>query len=439
MFYHIEIWGCQMNEHDAEILSGMLEQIGYRKTEVLSQADVIILYTCCVREKAEHKVFARLGQLKKYKTTNPNLLIAVGGCMAQQPEMGEDIRVRAPYVDLVFGTHNIHRLPQLLEEAKDAEVTLIEVWDREREIVENLPASRMNKLKAYVTIMYGCNNFCSYCIVPYVRGRERSREPEEIIKELKELASNGFKEIMFLGQNVNSYGKDLARPVDFADLLLQADAIPGLERIRYMTSHPRDFTEKLINTIAGSQKICEHFHLPIQAGSNRILKLMRRGYTKESYLELIAKVREAVPQATLTTDIIVGFPGETDEDFADTLEVITKARFDQAYTFIYSPRKGTPAAEMPDQVPQEVKKERFQKLLDLQNRISWELNQQMLGKIEEVLVEGTSKTDPAKLSGRTRGNKIVIVDGPEELIGHVIKVKIEEAQTWSLQGKIIGE
>ncbi|WP_227766460.1 tRNA (N6-isopentenyl adenosine(37)-C2)-methylthiotransferase MiaB [Zhaonella formicivorans] len=439
MFYHIEIWGCQMNEHDAEILSGMLEQIGYRKTEVLSQADVIILYTCCVREKAEHKVFARLGQLKKYKTTNPNLLIAVGGCMAQQPEMGEDIRVRAPYVDLVFGTHNIHRLPQLLEEAKDAEVTLIEVWDREREIVENLPASRMNKLKAYVTIMYGCNNFCSYCIVPYVRGRERSREPEEIIKELKELASNGFKEIMFLGQNVNSYGKDLARPVDFADLLLQADAIPGLERIRYMTSHPRDFTEKLINTIAGSQKICEHFHLPIQAGSNRILKLMRRGYTKESYLELIAKVREAVPQATLTTDIIVGFPGETDEDFADTLEVITKARFDQAYTFIYSPRKGTPAAEMPDQVPQEVKKERFQKLLDLQNRISWELNQQMLGKIEEVLVEGTSKTDPAKLSGRTRGNKIVVVDGPEELIGHVIKVKIEEAQTWSLQGKIIGE
>lgn len=428
-----------MNEHDAEVLAGMLEQLGYKKTEEPSQANLIILYTCCVREKAEQKVFARLGVLKKYKLTNPQVMLAVGGCMAQQAGMGDKIRTRAPYVDLVFGTHNIHRLPQLLQEAKDSGVTLVEVWDKEQEIVENLPLLRSNKLKAYVTITYGCNNFCSYCIVPYVRGRERSRLPEEIIKELKELAEQGFKEVMFLGQNVNSYGKDLQINIDFADLLQEADKIEGIQRIRYMTSHPRDFTEKLIKTIAQSQKICEHFHLPIQAGSNRILKQMRRGYTKEEYLELIAKVREYVPHATITTDIIVGFPGETEKDFAETLDVISKVQFDQAFTFIYSPREGTPAAKMAEQIPAEVKKERFQRLLELQNKISLNLNQKMVGRVEEVLIEGESKNDRTKLSGRTGGNKIVILEGGQDLIGQIVPVKITAAQTWSLFGEIVEE
>lgn len=438
MYYHIEIWGCQMNEHDAEILAGLLDQLGYKKTDDPAQANLIVLYTCCVREKAEQKVFGRLGVLKKYKLTNPDVMLAVGGCMTQQPGMGEKIRTRAPYVDLVFGTHNIHRLPQLLQEAKDSGVTLVEVWDQEQEIVENLPMHRSNNIKAYITVTYGCNNFCSYCIVPYVRGRERSRLPEEILKELEELAQQGFKEVMFLGQNVNSYGKDLKINMDFADLLEKADKVDGIQRIRYMTSHPRDFTEKLIKTIANSSKICEHFHLPIQAGSNRILKLMRRGYTKESYLELIAKVREYVPQTTITTDIIVGFPGETEEDFAETLDVVEKVKFDQAFTFIYSPRKGTPAAQMPEQVPEKIKKERFQRLLELQNKISLELNQKMVGKVEEVLIEGTSKTDETKLSGRTRGNKIVILEGDRNLIGQIVPVKITEAQTWYLFGEIEG-
>ncbi|MDS1030759.1 tRNA (N6-isopentenyl adenosine(37)-C2)-methylthiotransferase MiaB [Bacillota bacterium LX-D] len=437
LYYHIEVWGCQMNEHDAEVLGGILEQIGYQKTENIEKADLIILYTCCVREKAEQKVFARLGNLKKYKYQNPNMLIAVGGCMAQQPEMGTLIKRRAPHIDIVFGTHNIHRLPELLKEAVDSGTTLIEVWDKEQGIIENLPSKRADQLKAYVTIMYGCNNFCSYCIVPYVRGRERSREPQEIIKEIKDLAEQGFKEVILLGQNVNSYGKDLKEAIDFADLLMEIDKLSGLERIRYMTSHPRDFTAKLVTTIKNSLKVCEHFHLPIQAGSNEILKRMHRGYTKEKYLELVSKIRQQIPQAVITTDIIVGFPGETEEDFNETLDVIRKARFDQAYTFIYSPRKGTPAADLPNQISSEVKKERFQRLLDLQNEISWEINQQMLGKIENVLVEGTSKTDSSKLSGRTRGNKIVIMEGREDFIGKIVDVEITEAQTWSLLGKIV--
>lgn len=436
MQYFIEIWGCQMNEHDAEILSGILEQLGYQKTEDENQADLIILYTCCVREKAEHKVLGRLGELKKYKQINPNLVIAVGGCMTQQSEMGHYLRARAPQVDLVFGTHNIHRLPQLLEEVKDSESTLVEVWDKEQEIVEHLPAKRMSSLKAYVTIMYGCNNFCSYCIVPYVRGRERSRGPEDILQEINLLVEQGFKEIMLLGQNVNSYGKDLSKSIDFADLLAQIDLIDNLERIRYMTSHPRDFSDKLIEVIANSTKVCEHFHLPIQAGSNRILKEMRRGYTKEEYLDLVWKIRKAVPHCTITTDIIVGFPGETEEDFLETIDVLQEARYDQAYTFIYSPRKGTPAAELKNQVTQEIKKERFQRLLEVQNKISWELNQKMLGKREEVLLEGFSKTNASRLSGRTRGNKIVIVEAHKSLIGTIQPVKIVEAQTWSLMGTI---
>jgi tRNA-2-methylthio-N6-dimethylallyladenosine synthase len=436
MQYFIEIWGCQMNEHDAEILAGMLEQLGYQKTAQEEQADLIILYTCCVREKAEHKVLARLGQLKKLKQINPNLIIAVGGCMTQQGQMGDYLRSRTPYVDLVFGTHNIHRLPQLLQEVKESDSILVEVWDKEQEIIEDLPAKRMNSIKAYVTITYGCNNFCSYCIVPYVRGRERSREPKEILTEINKLVEQGFKEIMLLGQNVNSYGKDLSQQVDFADLLKEIDRIQGLSRIRYMTSHPRDFNDKLIEVIANSAKVCEHFHLPIQAGSNRILKKMHRGYTKDYYLELVGKIRTAVPACTLTTDIIVGFPGETEENFLETIDVLEKVRYDQAFTFLYSPREGTPAAKMPNQVSEEIKKERFQYLLNVQNKISWEINQKLLNKTEDVLFEGPSKTNPDRLSGRTRGNKIVIAEADESLIGTIQPVKITEAQTWSLLGII---
>ena len=433
--YHIITYGCQMNEHDTEVLSGILEQIGYQWSDDLEVADVLLLNTCCVREKAENKVIGHLGDLKKLKQAKPDLIIGVCGCMGQQEGIAEKIRQKTPHVDLVFGTHNIHRLPELLSMAQEADSTIIEVWDKEQEIIEALPVKRAGGVKSYVTITYGCNNFCSYCIVPYVRGRERSREPKAIFDEVTELARKGFKEVMLLGQNVNSYGKDLSMEVDFADLLRSLEPVEGVERIRYMTSHPRDFTDKLIETIAESQTVCEHFHLPIQSGSNQILKKMNRGYTREYYLDLVAKIKKAVPDATLTTDIIVGFPGETEEDFQATLDVVAKAEFDTAFTFLYSPRSGTPAAKW-TQVPEEEKKERFQRLLDLQNKISLAKNRQLLGRSEEVLVEGTSKTNIERLTGRTRGNKVVVFDGDESLIGQLVNVKITEAQTWSLIGEL---
>lgn len=433
--YHIITYGCQMNEHDTEVLSGILEQIGYQWSDDLESADVLLLNTCCVREKAENKVIGHLGELKKLKEAKPDLIIGVCGCMGQQEGIAEKIRQKTPHVDLVFGTHNIHRLPELLSMAQEADSTIIEVWDKEQEIIESLPMKRVRGVKSYVTITYGCNNFCSYCIVPYVRGRERSRDPKAIFDEVTELARQGFKEVMLLGQNVNSYGKDLSIEVDFADLLRSLESVEGIERIRYMTSHPRDFTDKLIETIAESQTVCEHFHLPIQSGSNQILKKMNRGYTREFYLDLVRKIKAAVPEATLTTDIIVGFPGETEEDFQDTLDVIARAEFDSSFTFLYSPRSGTPAAKWP-QVPEEDKKERFQRLLDLQNQISLAKNRQLLGQVEEVLVEGASKTNPDRLTGRTRGNKVVVFDGDESLIGQLVQVKITEAQTWSLIGEL---
>lgn len=434
--YHIITYGCQMNEHDTEVLSGILEQIGYQWTNRLEEADVLLLNTCCVREKAENKVIGHLGELKRFKESNPNLVIGVCGCMAQQQGMADKILQKVPHVDLVFGTHNVHRLPELLAQAQATKGTIVEVWEKEKEIVETLPLKRWNDIKGYVTIMYGCNNFCSYCIVPYVRGRERSRDPKAIVEEVRDLAQQGFKEIMLLGQNVNSYGKDLGVAFDFADLLKSLEQVENLSRIRYMTSHPRDFTDKLIETIKDSAKVCEHFHLPIQSGSNRILKKMNRGYTREYYLELISKVRDAVPEATITTDIIVGFPGETDEDFNDTLDIVRQARFDSAFTFLYSPRTGTPAAKWA-QVEEGVKKERFQRLLDVQNQISWEKNQQLLNTVQEILVEGVSKTNEERLTGRTRGNKVVVFDGGKELIGQLVQVKISEAQTWSLVGEVV--
>ncbi len=400
----------------------------------LNKTDVLLLNTCCVREKAENKVLGHLGEYKRLKQTNPNLIIGVGGCMIQQKGVAELIRKRAPQVDLLFGTHNIHRLPELLNQAKETGATLIEVWDQEKNIIDTLPTKRADKLKAYITITFGCNNYCSYCIVPYVRGKERSRVPQVILDEAMDLADDGYKEIMLLGQNVNSYGKDLVQKVDFADLLTSLDDIPQLDRIRYMTSHPRDFSDKLIATIAGSKHICKHFHLPVQSGSNTILKKMNRGYTREYYLELLKKISQAMPEASITTDIIVGFPGESDHDFEDTLDLVTKARFDSCFTFLYSPRQGTPAARWM-QVDEDIKKARFNQLLTTQNEISLAKNKSMLGEVEQVLVEGTSKTNDKRLSGRTEGNKIISFEGEEKLIGQIVSIEITDALTWSLSGK----
>lgn len=434
--YHIHTFGCQMNDHDSEILAGMLEELNYTSTNILEEADLIILNTCCVRESAENKVYGRIGELKKLKHQRPDLLIGICGCMTQQEEMAEKIKNRAPHVDLIFGTHNLHQLPDLIEQAKNSKETIIDVWESEGAVIEALPHKREGGLKAWVTIMYGCNNFCSYCIVPYVRGRERSRAAADIKAEVEELGRLGYKEITLLGQNVNSYGKDLDPVMDFADLLQVLDPIPGIDRFRYMTSHPRDFTDKLIDVIANSKKVCEHFHLPFQAGSNRILKAMNRGYTKEYYLELVKKIRTRVPEASITADIIVGFPGETEEDFEQTLEVLQEAQLDAAFTFVYSKRSGTPAAEMANQISADDKKKRITSLIALQHDISLKRNKADEGKIMEVLVEGESKNDPEKLGGRTRTNKIVAFQGTNDLIGKVIPVRIMEGKTWHLEGNI---
>lgn len=434
--YHIITYGCQMNQHDSEVLGGILEQMGFQHTETLGETDILLLNTCCIREKAENKVIGHLGEYKKLKQDNPNLLIGVCGCMIQQKGIAEKIRKKAPHVDLLFGTHNIHRLPELLNQARETNATLTEIWEKEQGIIDSLPIKRANRLKGYITITYGCNNFCTYCIVPYVRGRERSRDPKIIKDEALALASDGYKEIMLLGQNVNSYGKDLDGKIDFANLLISLDKINQLKRLRYMTSHPRDFTDKLIKTIANSSNICKHFHLPVQSGSNSILKKMNRGYTREFYLKLLEKIYCAVPGATVTTDIIVGFPGENEQDFADTLDLIEKAKFDSCFTFLYSPRQGTPAAKW-EQVEENAKKERFNQLLELQNRISLAKNKELVGLTQEVLVEGISKTDYERLSGRTEGNKVVSFEGDKKLVGQILEVEITDAQTWSLSGRIV--
>lgn len=435
--YHIMTFGCQMNERDSELLSGMLGEMGYESTQNINEADIILLNTCCVRETAENKIWGRIGDLKALKSKNPDIILGICGCMTQQSEIAQKIRSKAPHVDLIFGTHNIHQLPELINRVKSERQPIVDVWDTEGDIVENLPSKRVEGVKAYVTIMYGCNNFCTYCIVPYVRGRERSRKPEDVVKEVHELSSQGYKEIMLLGQNVNSYGKDLGESIDFAYLLQELDKIPELARIRYMTSHPRDFNDRLIEVIADSQKVCEHFHLPVQAGGNNVLRKMNRGYTKELYLDLVNKIRSKIPDASITTDLIVGFPGETEEDFVETLDLLQKVRFDAAFTFVYNKRSGTPAATMPDQVCDEAKKERIQKLISLQNEISHENNLKELGKIHEILVEGFKKDGSGKLEGRTRTNKLVLLDGEKDLIGKLVKVKIIESGTWHLDGVLV--
>jgi tRNA-2-methylthio-N6-dimethylallyladenosine synthase len=418
-----------MNVRDSETIKGILESLGYIETDNPDEADLLLFNTCSVRENPERKVYGRIQQYKE----DSGKIIGICGCMVQQGAEFEYIKNELPQVRLVFGTHNIHELPELLEKAEEGQ-RVLNVWEDKQEIVEGLPAKRDQGVKAFVNISYGCNNFCTYCIVPYTRGREKSRTPENIISEVRELAQNGYKEVTLLGQNVNSYGKDLG--LDFAALLEKVHEVEGIERIRFTTSHPKDLSDRLIAAFKNLPKLCEHLHLPVQAGSDRILKKMNRRYTREQYLELVAKLRDAVPGIALTTDIIVGFPGETEEDFLQTLDIVEKVRYDSAFTFIYSPRKGTPAAEMPDQVDEEVKKERIYRLIDLQNRISGEINQEIVGSTVEVLVEGTSKTDPSRLTGKTRSNKTINFPGDVGLIGRTVQVEVTAGKLSSLEGKL---
>jgi len=428
-------YGCQMSERDAETLTQITRQEGYSSSDDLMNADLVIINTCCVRESAENKILGKIGELKRLKEKNPNLKIAISGCMVQQPGALERLQKRAPHIDIWAGTHNLHDFSALLHQAEQGE-KVAEVWQEPKKTIESTPQAEKGKLQANVNIMYGCNNFCSYCIVPHVRGRERSRKSEEIIQEIKDLVSSGCREVTLLGQNVNSYGQEFSPNYDFADLLHDVDQIPDLLRIRFITSHPKDLSDKLIETVAHGKKLCEHFHLPIQSGSNFILERMNRKYTREYYLSRVKKIHEFLPQASLTTDIIVGFPGETEKDFELTLETMSLIHYSQAFTFMYSRRSGTPAAEMEDQIPLDVKKRRLQRLMSVQNQKSLEWRQQMIGKTYQVLVEGPSRTNPERLTGRTRGNELVVFEGLPEQIGSLVNIRITEAGSWTLVGNI---
>ena len=435
--YIIQTFGCQMNEHDSEKLCAMLDSMGYEQGMMVDECDLIIYNTCAVRENAELKVFGNLGNLKLAKRKNPDLKIAVCGCMMQQPHVVKEIKSKYRHVDLVFGTHNLYKFPELLTKSIESEKLLVDVWDVDGEVVEGLKSNRKFELKAFVNIMYGCNNFCTYCIVPYTRGRERSRTPEDIINEIKELVANGTKEITLLGQNVDSYGKTLENPMTFAELLHEVNKIEGLERIRFMTSHPKDISDDVIYAIRDCEKVCEFLHLPVQCGSSSLLKVMNRHYTKEQYLEIIEKAKKEVPDIAFSTDLMIGFPGETEEDLLDTIDVVEKVRYDSAFTFIYSKRKGTPAAEMENQIPEDVKHERFNRVLDRVNAIVKEINKSYIGKTVEVLVEGKSKTDENKFMGRTRQNKLVNFTSEDtNLVGKLVNIDIVDATGFSLIGTV---
>jgi len=423
-----------MNESDSEKISGILEQMGYIYADEPQEADVLLINTCSVRETAENKVYGLLGRLKKIKENNPALIIGVGGCMTQIEETALHIKKRFPYVNIIFGTNALQQLPELIKEASAGKKTLINRSLPEG-IHEGIISKRQSNLKAWVPIMYGCNNFCTYCIVPYVRGRERSRKPEDIISEITGLAGQGFKEVTLLGQNVNSYGKDLDTGFGFADLLLAADRVDGLARIRFMTSHPKDFSDRLIEAITKADKVCRHFHIPIQSGSDIILKAMNRGYSRDYYLSVIKKIKKVFPGAAITTDIMVGFPGETKDDFLDTMSVVEDVRYDAAYTFIYNRRRGTPADRMADQVPDDEKTRRISILIKRQNEITLAKNKSEAGKIHHVLVEGLTKNDSAMVNGRTDTNKMVILPGTEDDIGKIIKVKILKGTLAYLAGE----
>ncbi|MCR6515774.1 MAG: tRNA (N6-isopentenyl adenosine(37)-C2)-methylthiotransferase MiaB [Clostridium sp.] len=435
--YYIETWGCQMNEEDSEKLSGMLKRIGYSRTESKEEASIILFNTCCVRENAENKVFGNLGALKKLKEKNKNLIIGICGCMMQQKGMADKILKKFPYVNIIFGTHNSYKFPEYLNRVRSEGVQIKEIFDKETEIIEGIPVDRESSLKAFVTIMYGCNNFCTYCVVPYVRGRERSRKSEDIINEIKELVSKGYKEITLLGQNVNSYGKGLEENIKFSDLLRMINEIKGLERVRFMTSHPKDLDFDVVEAIKDCDKLCEQIHLPVQSGSNKVLKEMNRHYDREQYLDIIKKIKSEIPDVAISTDIIVGFPGETDEDFNETLSLVKEVGYDSAFTFIYSRRNHTPADKMENQIPDDVKHERFNKLVEAVNVGVINANKKYENKVVEVLVEGFSKNDSTKLSGRTRTGKLVNFIGDESFVGKLVNVKVLRAQPFSLIGEII--
>ena len=427
-------FGCQQNEADSEKLAGMAEAMGYAMTDAPEQADLILVNTCAIREHAEKKALSIVGQYKHLKAKNPSLVIAVCGCMVSQEHRKNEIKRSYPYVDLVFGTASLYRLPQLLCEKIAKGKRLFCPEETEYTVAEGLPIRRESTYRAWVSVMYGCNNFCSYCIVPYVRGRERSRAPEAIVREVADLVARGYRDITLLGQNVNSYGKDLAENCDFADLLARLDAIEGDFLLRFMTSHPKDASRKLIDVMAASRHIARQFHLPMQSGNDRVLRVMNRHYDTAKYIETVAYMREKMPDVTLTSDIIVGFPGETEEEFADTLAMLEKVRFDMLYSFIYSPRKGTPAAEMEEQIPPAVKSARFDRLLATQNAIALEKNQPLVGKTLRVLCDGVSKTNDALYSGRTEGNKIAFFEGAPEDTGKYVEILVERADAFALYG-----
>ena len=444
--YNILTMGCQLNENDSEKLCGMLEKMGYTKTENVKEADITLFNTCCVRENAEDKLFGKLGELKKLKAER-GLIIAIGGCMMQEKHITDKIKESYPFVDILFGTHTLHKFPEDLYKVIEEKRKLEDILDIDGKIYEGLPIKRDSKIKASVTIMNGCNNFCSYCIVPYVRGRERSRQPRDIIEEVKKLAKEGYKEITLLGQNVNSYlrvEREKNIPFEeyqgvnsFATLLRAINKIDGIERIRFISPHPKDFTDDVIEAIADCEKVCKLVHLPLQSGNTKVLKEMNRKYTKEQYLNLVEKMKNKIPNLTLSTDIIVGFPGETDEEFEDTLEVVEKVRFEQVYMFIYSRRVGTPGDKMQNQVPEDIKHKRFDRLKELVESQIAKNNSKYVGTIQKVLVEGPSKNNPELLTGRTDSNKVVIFEGSKELIDTIIDLKIISEHMWYLKGQII--
>lgn len=435
--YHILTYGCQMNEHDSEKIGGMLTSIGYEQTDDDRNADLVIFNTCLIRENAALKVYGKLGEIKGLKRDKPDMLVAVCGCMMQKEEMRKKILKSFSFVDIIFGTNTIQELPSLIYDVEFNKKKSIDIIDNSELIYENMPKSRKFKYKALVNITYGCNNFCTYCVVPYVRGREKSRTPNEIVNEVKLLAQDGCKEVTLLGQNVNSYGSNLENKFTFAELLYEINKIDGIERIRFMTSHPKDLTDELIKAIKECDKVCNHVHLPVQAGSNEILRRMNRIYTKEHYLSLVEKLKKEISDVAITTDIIVGFPGETEDDFQETIDVIKKAQYDSAYTFLYSVREGTKAAEMEDQIPDNVKHERFDRLLDVLYPIVLERNSQCIGKVYPVLVESVSKTSDNNLTGRSEHFRLVHFKGSEDLIGEIVNVKITNVKTFHMEGEII--
>ncbi|MGI6205673.1 MAG: tRNA (N6-isopentenyl adenosine(37)-C2)-methylthiotransferase MiaB [Anaerovoracaceae bacterium] len=436
--YFIQTFGCQMNERDSETIAGMLEKDGYVKAGERDGSDVIVINTCSVRENADNRFFGQLGVIKKIKEKNPDSIVAVCGCMMQQKRVTDIIKEKYSWVDIIFGTMNIAEFPELLRERRERGQHEYLIADSMDHITEGLPSKRKYKFKSFVNIMNGCNNFCTYCIVPYTRGREKSRTPEAILSEIRTLAGDGVKEVTLLGQNVNSYGKADGFDSDFADLLYKINEVDGIERIRFMTSHPKDVSDKLINAFGELEKLCSHIHLPVQSGSSRLLKKMNRRYTKEQYLDLLARLREARNGIAVTTDIIVGFPGETDEDFEETLDLVRKARFDSAFTFLYSKREGTPAAKYEDQIPDDVKHERFNRLVDELNAITAEKNAAYEGRVEKVLIEGRSaRGGEGVCSGRTDTFKLVNFECDESRAGQMADVRITEAGTFSLYGELV--